>query len=202
MTERYDLIKIIQYLSKPQNGAEKSFIKEGRLETLREKFAPHKKIFDLNSKNENLCSYIVEKSLLGFSYSQNIFEILKKEYPDIQKVSEIIGALEGENFTFGGELTNYKEGKSKNGNKYIKCSINDQSSQIDVLLMEKGRYKGKETDQFEFNNELNNNIKLQDGKIVVAKGRKGKDNIIFANKIVCQDIKILTKVGDLDKIKQ
>jgi hypothetical protein len=60
--------------------------------------------------------------------------------------------------------------------------------------MEKGYYKGKKVNQFIINNEINKNIKLADGHIVMVHGKKGKDNIIFADKIVLQDINISIKI--------
>lgn len=179
----YDLIEIIKYLSQPQNGSEKPFIKESRLTTLRSKFIPHKNMYNNNSINEQLLSYTMEKELLGFSYSQVLVDILKKAYPDIISINEVLTALDDERVLIGGEVSEYKEGTSKNKNKYIRMKIGDGTENINTMLMEK---------HFDENNNLNNGKKIENKDIVMVYGRK-KGDIVFADKIVSQNAKILIK---------
>ncbi len=181
---KYDLIEIIKYLSKPQDGAEKSFIKESRLNTIRKDFSLYKKMYDQNSKNEELCNYIYESSLIGFSYSHKLFDILKKTYPDIIPINEAKTELDNNKVVIGGQISEIRSGTSKNKNKYIKIKLFDGTDSFNAMIMEK---------HFEANDELNNGRKLEESDIVMLEGQK-KGDIVFCNKIVNQNAKILLKV--------
>jgi DNA polymerase III alpha subunit len=180
----YDLIEIVKYLSKPQDGAEKSFIKESRLNTIRKDFTPYNEMYKQNSKNEELCNYIYETSLLGFSHSYKLFDILKKSYPDIVPINEAKTELDGNKVVIGGQISELRSGTSKNKNKYIKIKLSDGTESFNAMIMEKN---------FAINDELNNGKKLEESDIVMLQGQK-KGDIIFANKIVNQNAKILLKI--------
>lgn len=183
----YNIINIIKYLSKCQNGAEKPFIKESRLITLREKFSKYKKMFNINSENEELNSYFWEKEILGFSYSHDLFDILRKNRDNVIKISEAKTEIDNFKVEIGGEIMEIKSGTSKNKNKYIKCKIYDGSDSVDIFLMEKN---------FDENNRLNNNKKLEKGDIVLCSGQK-KGDIIFCDKIVSQSVKIILRSSEI-----
>jgi DNA polymerase III alpha subunit len=188
---KYHLINIIKYLSVPQDSSDKPFIKESRLETIRRDFKPYNKIHKQNSQNEELCRFWFEKSLLGFSYSHNLVDILRKEYNDIVSIEAAMAEIDDEKVTIGGEIIEIRSGTSKNKNKYIKCLITDGNKSVNVMIME--RY-------FESNNEKNKNHKLEIGDIVVATGQK-KPDIVFCDQIVTQNIKIISRISDLPKEK-
>lgn len=185
----YNLIDIIKHLSKPLEGSIKPFIKESRLQTLRKHFEPYNRIYKQNSQNEELCNYFFERTLLGFSYSHKLFDILKKTYTDIMPLNECIGELDKTRVIVGGEIVEYKAGTSKNKNKYIKIKISDGTASFNAMIMEK---------HFDSNNELNNDKSIKEGDIVMVEGEKMND-IIFARKIVNQNAKILSKTSELNK---
>lgn len=185
----FNLIEIIKYLSKPQEGSDKPFIKESRLNTIRKDFRLYQDIYKQNSKHEELCSYWFERQLLGFSYSYDLINIIKKSYPGVMSISQAKTELNDTKVLVCGEIIEIKSGTSKNKNKYIRTLIGDGTETISCLLMEK---------KFEYNEELNNGMKLEEGQIVVCEGRK-KDDIIFMEKIVNQNVRIITKVSELTK---
>lgn len=182
----FNLIEILRYLSKSQGGS-KPFIKDKRLNTIRKEFEPYNKIYKQNSKNEELCSYWFETKLLGYCYSHKLIDILKKEYNDIQTIEDAMTELDDQHVIIGGEITEMRTGTSKNKNKYIKCSVTDGSMSTNIMIME---------NRFEENNLLNHGRKLETGNIIVASGRK-KADIIFCDKIVDQNVKIIAKISGL-----
>jgi len=188
----YDLIAIIKYLSLIQPGEIKPFIKESRLNTLRKDFKPYQNIFKQNSKNEELTNYWHEKEYLGFSYSHRLFDILKKKFPDMIGIYEAKTELNDTKVTIGGEISQIKSGTSKNKNKYIKISLYDGTDKFNAMIMEK---------YFEANNEINGGKKLEVGDIVLLSGRKSND-IIFADKIVNQNVFIANKVSQFKDNKE
>lgn len=185
---KYDLVEIVKFLSKAQNGSDKSFIKESRMDTIRSKFINYKKIYDLNSRNEQLACWWYESELLGFSYSSKLIDILKKEYADILPINEAIGELNDTKVQVGGRLFDIKRGTSKNKNKYIKGKIDDGSgNSINIMIMERN---------FAQNSELNSGRELEESDVIVANGTK-KSDIIFCDRIVNQKVKIMTKLSEL-----
>ena len=184
---RYDLIDIIKYLSKIQEGAAKPFIKESRMETIRKHFKGYQEIYNLNSRNEKLACYYYEILLLGFSYSHRLFDILNEEYSDIVDLYQLKGEPDDTKVTVGGKINEIKSGLSKNKNKYIRAKISDSTGEFNVMIMEK---------HFEQNEQLNNGHKLEKDDIVVCVGRKSND-IVFCDRIVSQKIKIYTKLSEL-----
>lgn len=181
----YNLIAIVKFIS--DKSKEKPFIKESRLETLRRGFEPFHKIFKQNSKNEELCSYYFESRLLGYCYSHNLIDILKKIYADnIISIYQASTELDDTRVIVGGEIAEVKSGTSKNKNKYIKAKISDGTGAINIMIM--GR-------DFKKNEELNNGVELEAGQIVACEGKKTGD-IIFCNKIVNQNLKIFTSASE------
>lgn len=185
---KYNLIEIILYLAKPQNGSDKPFIKPSRYQTLKKDNEHYKLIYEQNSKNEELCRYVMEKSLLGFSYSHNLIDILRKKMNAIQPIDECLTEIEGENVIVGGEIIELRNLKSRNGNKYIKAKIGDGSGYINSLLFQH---------KFEENNELNDNKQLEVGDIIICEGIKKENDTIFANKIRNQNVQIWTRKSDI-----
>lgn len=185
----YDLINIIKDLSEIPEGLKKPFLKESRLKTIRKNFLPYKKIFKQNSKNEKLCSYFWEKTLIGYSYSFNLVDILRDKYPYIVTVAQAKGEADSVKLEFGGELSEYRAGISKNKNKYIKCRVYDGTDSANLMLMEKN---------FAINEQLNHGRKLENGDIVMIHGSR-KGDIFFCESIVNQNALILTKTSQLKK---
>jgi DNA polymerase III alpha subunit len=184
----YDLVGIIKYLSSPQNGSEKSFIKNSRMETIRKKFKGYYEIYKQNSKNEKLAQNFYEFSLLGFTFSDTLYSILKEEYKDVMPINQVIGELDNTKVQVCGRISDIRSGTSKNKNKYIKAKLEDGSgNSINIMIMERN---------FSLNEELNDGKKLEDGDIIMAEGTK-KPDIIFCDKIVSQKIKIYQKLSEL-----
>lgn len=186
---QYNLLEIMKFLSKTQPESDKPFIKESRMDTIRGKYVGYSDIYKQNSKNEKLANYFYETTLLGFSYSNKLINILKEEYPDIIPINEAIGELDNTKLVCGGRLTEYATGTSKNKNKYIKGFINDGSGNtIKVMLFEK---------KFDYNDELNGYRKLEEDDIVMVRGGKKGADCIFCDSIVSQKVRIYTKLSQL-----
>lgn len=184
---KYDLIEIIKYLSKPQNGNPKPFIKESRMETIRGRFKGYKQIYDKNSRNEKLASWFYEIVLLGYSYSNRLFDILAEEYKELIDINQLKGEPNDNRVTVGGQVLEVKRGTSKNKNKYVRCKINDSTGDFNVMIMEK---------HFEQNNQINEGKEIEEGDLVACSGRKSTD-IVFCDKIVIQNVRIYSKLSEL-----
>ncbi len=94
LSEKYngDLLVIIKAMVHDlKNEKGKPLIKESRYQTIKTKFAPYWHMYCQNSKSEELCSYIMERHFLGFSYTSSIFDIFKEKINHLSTVAQLTG---------------------------------------------------------------------------------------------------------------
>lgn len=189
----YDLYEIVLFLTGKTNPNKEvpPFIKDKRLLTIRKKYDKYKQIFLQNSKNQELANYFYERKLLGFSYSQDIYNILQKEHPDIVKVSDIVSELPDSKrkYVFGGEIVEVIYGTARNAKKtkYVKLKIQDKSGAITSMMF---------NDKIE-TSEFYNKGKFEEGQIVVCVGKKINDDSVFCDEIARQEAKIMMNLSEL-----
>jgi hypothetical protein len=80
----YKLIDIMNFLKKNLNEKGVPFLKPSRVLTINKKYSQYKEIFTTNSDNEALAKYWFEKTLIGYSYSSPLINILKEHYPELR----------------------------------------------------------------------------------------------------------------------
>jgi DNA polymerase-3 subunit alpha len=185
-TDNKDILMIVKNLT------EKNQIKNSRFETIKNKYDTYKKIYLLNSRNEDLTNYFYEKNCLGFSYSQNLTTIFKQKNNSFRTIQNITDSAEdNERVLIIGEITEPpRVSRSRNNNKFIRCQISDDTSKITALL-------------FDGRNELieeckkDNDGTLPEKNDIVAVSGRYKGDAIFAEKIVKQDCKIYKNMRDL-----
>jgi DNA-directed DNA polymerase III PolC len=184
----FDLLRIMRNFITPDVNSGKRFIKESREATIRKKQDKYKVIYERNSKHEDLACYFYEKKLIGFSYSKKLSEILRGYYPDIMDLCDIIDSIEGEYVDGCGEIIEVKYGTSKNAKKtkYVKIKLSDTTGVYYVMMF---------NDKIE-TSELINEGKFAKGQIVAFNGQK-KADVVFCNKIINQEVKIITKLAEL-----
>jgi DNA polymerase-3 subunit alpha len=180
-----DILSIIKQLF------DRGQIKSSRFETIKNKYAPYKEIYLLNSRNEELTNYFYEKNCLGFSYSQNLTYIFKARNKNFDTIRNSFGTKEqNEQVLLVGEIIDTKISKSRNNNKFFKVNLTDDTAQVSVLLFE-GRNNSLEECK-----EENGGKYPETGDIVIVKGRI-KNDAIFADRILKQECKIYKSMRDL-----
>jgi DNA polymerase-3 subunit alpha len=185
-TDNKDVLSIIKVLN------EKGQLKDSRFETIKSKYNTYKEIFLLNSRNEEITNYFYERNCLGFSYSQNLTNIFKKKNPQFNTIRTILDTRkENDNVLIIGQVLETKVSKSKNGNKFYKAIVSDDTGTITSLL-----FDGKKGMLEELKHD-NAGAFPEENDIVAIKGRlKGMD-AIFADKIIKQDCRIYKNMRDL-----
>jgi len=185
-TECKDVLTIIKTLN------EKSQIKDSRFETIKGKYSTYKDIYLLNSRNEEITNYFYERNCLGFSYSQNLTTIFKKKNPMFNTIRTILDTRkENDNVLIVGQILETKVSKSKNGNKFYKAIVSDDTGTITSLL-----FDGKKGMLDELRHD-NAGAFPEENDIVAIKGRLKGQDAIFADKIIKQDCKIYRNMRDL-----
>lgn len=191
----YDLLKIVIDLNeKLKDEKGKPIIKDSRRETIRGAFKEYQGIYRQNSKNEKLASYFYENKLLGYSYSQNLTEILKDDRrPNLMQIVDVERAKEDSVVEFCGQINEVYYGTSRaKGTKYCKLTIKDTSGAHTVLL-----FTTAKNDRIKENEDLNGS-KFEEDQTVVVRGRKKTDSV-FADLVAVQNVNIYTKLGDFRK---
>lgn len=185
-TDCKDILTIIKTLN------EKSQIKDSRFETIKGKYNTYKDIYLLNSRNEEITNYFYERNCLGFSYSQNLTTIFKKKNPMFNTIRTILDTRkENDNVLIVGQILETKVSKSKNGNKFYKAVVSDDTGTITCLL-----FDGKKGMLDELKHD-NAGAFPEENDIVAIKGRLKGQDAIFADKIVKQDCRIYRNMRDL-----
>lgn len=171
----------------------KKFTKQSRLETLRRDSSNYFKIFNLNHRNELLASYFYEKKLLGFSYSTTLKMIFGEspDYENIRNIKEIDEFVAvKDSYHLVATVKEVIEGTSKNGNKYLKLRLSDETGETFAMLLgdKLARYLEKLSVP-------------QEEDIVSLVGQKG-DSILWINKMEVQNVKVYTKLSDLKNLEK
>ena len=146
----------------------------------------------MNSRNEEITNYFYERNCLGFSYSQNLTTIFKKKNPMFNTIRTILDTRkENDNVLVVGQILETKVSKSKNGNKFYKAIVSDDTGTITSLL-----FDGKKGMLEELKHD-NAGAFPEENDIVAIKGRLKGQDAIFADKIIKQDCKIYRNMRDL-----
>jgi DNA polymerase-3 subunit alpha len=185
-TENKDVLSIIKFLN------ERAQIKDSRFETIKGKYNTYKDIYTLNSRNEEVTNYFYERNCLGFSYSQNLTKLFKKKNAEFNTVEYIKeNKKENDKVLIVGQVLECKQSKSKNGNKFYKAVVADDTGTITCLL-----FDGKQGLLDECKHD-NGGILPEEDDIVAIKGRFKGNDAIFADKIIKQDCRIYKNMRDL-----
>jgi len=188
----YDLINFIKTaLDKKLIGDDnKIIIKDSRYETIKKKYSPYLKIYNLNKKSENFANWFFENSLLGYSYSSQLTNIFKGAYRNLRNSTFYDEMPERSSASFISIVDEVIKGTSRNGNEYLKIITHDESGAISGIFMDNRNEK-------RLTNHLNSKKPLPEkNSIVLIQGSKGED-IIFINHINVLDEKIYMKLHEL-----
>jgi DNA polymerase-3 subunit alpha len=182
----YDLVAIIKKLIgfKGDNG--KDVIKESRVGTIKKKSEPYKNIYELNSRSETFANWYYERKLLGYSHCVRLKTIFDDKRAGLQYVEDVNALRPNQRPVFIGVVEDIINRTSKNGNKYMKASVSDETGIIDCLMF---------NDNIKECETMNNGLP-EKGNIVIIKGNK-KEDAVFANLMAIQDNKVYTKLSEL-----
>ncbi len=182
----YDLVAIIKKLIgfKGDNG--KDVIKESRVATIKKKSEPYKNIYELNSRSETFANWYYERKLLGYSHCVRLKTIFDEKRAGLQYIEDVNALRPNQRPVFIGVVEDIINRTSKNGNKYMKASISDETGIIDCLMF---------NDNIKECETMNNGLP-EKGNIVIIKGNK-KEDAVFANLMAIQDNKVYTKLSEL-----
>jgi len=163
--------------------------KDKRFETFKKKYKPYKEIYEMNKVHNKYANWYFEEKLLGYSYSYNIREIFT--YGQNFHSADAVKDLEPRaRVKFVGSLTDIIKRTSRNGNKYARLTMQDETGVLEGLFLDSER-EGRLTNYLDSGKKLPNK-----GDVVIVFGSKG-DDIVFLDKIVPLKDKIYMKLSEL-----
>jgi DNA polymerase-3 subunit alpha len=186
----FDLVETIKFLMDFKDEKGKAIVKGSRYETIKKKYQPYLDIFLLNSKSESFANWYYEKMLLGYTYNKTLQDIFSDKRPGLAPIRSVNGLPARARAIFIGRVEDTHKGKSKNGNKYFKAVISDETGLIPALIFR---------DQMDKCESANSGFPKKNN-IVIVKGTKA-DGAVFADVISVQDTQVYTKLSELKAIK-
>ena len=183
----FDLVEVIKDLASKKDEKGKPFIKESRMQTIKRKSEPYKKIYFKNKVSESFANWYYEKNLLGYTYNKDLRDIFSDKREDLMSLRDIEGLPTDSRVVFIGTVSEKPFfGSSKNGNNYMKLFVEDETAALKTMI---------------FNKKLETCKSMNDGfpkekSIVIVKGTT-KDEVLFADSISVQSNKIYTKLSEL-----
>jgi DNA-directed DNA polymerase III PolC len=193
-----DVLMAIKYLTdvaKDEKG--KPIIKQSRFESIKKKYEPYRKIFDLNSRNEDIASFFYERKVLGYSYSFNLRELFSKLTQGLKSVKEVKGLFKEQNCRIIGFVSDVYSGKTKKGNREFKFKISDETGEMTYKIF---------NDKIDITEKQNGRLPEEDD-IVIVNAKKMDEEVLFAERgidgiyIGIQTAKIYMKLSDLKDSK-
>jgi len=190
----YDLFKIVKELNrsiKDDNG--KQIIKDSRRQTLLKKLDPYLKIYKNNSSHEMYTVYEMERRLLGFSYSHTLQDVYREMADDLETIEVVKSHLPKTNVHFVGTVKFAAEGLTKKANMpFFRVVVKDETGEITCFL-----YSNERNDGIAAHRELNWGRLAKGDDVVVVRGQRSGDDIVNANLISIQEVKVFDKVSDV-----
>jgi len=188
----YDILNSIKEAAKQSMVGDdnKKIMSEKRFETFKKKYTPYKEIYEKNVGHQKFANWYFEKKLLGYSYSYNIRDIFKdNEDKRFTSTLEFNSSENNTNIRVVGWVSESEKRTSRNGNKYLRVSLQDELGNLNAMLMD-GR-DNKMTNYFE-----SGGIVPKKDSIVVLTGRKSNDTM-FLDNVFILDEKIYMKLSEL-----
>lgn len=174
----YDLMETIRQLKELKNEKGKPVLNESQLATFRKKFAPHWKMYQDNMRYEDVFAYVAEREIIGFSYSNTLFNLYSKKVEGLTPIADVLDCSEREEVSFVAFVDGVKKGVGRESKKdYIRFDLSEESGSIKAMI--NGTNKIEACAQF--------NGKIPEvGECVVVHGSKGEGSMVFASSMVLQ----------------
>ncbi len=187
----YDLVELLKGIQTKTDEKGKPYIKPSRMETYRRDIKSVWAQYQANAKHEELASYLFERHLLGFSYSNTLFNLFARKVEGLTPIADVVTQSKGAEVSFVAFVDEVKKGVGKDSKKgYLRMTVSEESGAVKVLL------SGDKVAKCEqFNGEL-----PEEGALIIVHGQKG-DDIVFAQNVIIQRVPVkLKKSGEVEVV--
>lgn len=185
-----DLITMLKEMPALKDEKGKPLIRETRLNTLRRDYEGYWKMYEQNSQNEELTSYLFERTLLGFSYTATLHQCYSRHVVGLVPVDAILAAGQkeggGKSYSVVCFIEEFgKHTSRKNGTPYAKLIVRDDTASMRVMVYGEEKLKAAG--------------RLNEGDLIIVHGNLSKDgSLIFAESVVVQPNPVIFKRTDIE----
>lgn len=183
----WDVLNAIYYLSTNLDDKGKPLLKASRFDTIKKKYQPYKEIWEMNRRNERLANFFYERTVLGYSYSENVRSIFDGDNTALSSVKDVCEASEGERVRFIGFVKEPYRAKTKAGNDGFKMTVGDETGDVTVRFF---------NDRIAMCEKLNGRLPI-DLDMVIVEGQKKEGGTVFGDKVGVQTARIYMKLSEL-----
>ena len=169
----------------------KPMMKNSRYTTFKKKYEVYKKIYTKNASFPAFANWYFEKQLLGFSYSAELSKIFHHDTHPARNSTHFksLRPRQGAKYIFSVE--EYTKEVSRNGNSYIRLSLEDEFGTVSALLCDQANNK-------KCSNYLERHKPPKEGSIVTITGTKsGEGDSIFIDHLKVVDEMIFMNLRDV-----
>lgn len=183
----YNLFEVFKEMRATKNEKDKLIIPDSRANTILKKYEPKKKIFEMNKENGPLASLYYELTLLGFAYSENLYDIYIQNHPGLFRIEEIING-DDRRVEFMAIISEKPvERTSVAKNKYARFILSDETGSISGMI-----FNNKQANKLDEIKRMHEDKLPKKDAIVYISGMK-KGDCIFIDQMRDQSVKIYTK---------
>jgi DNA polymerase-3 subunit alpha len=187
----YDILEAIH--DTWQGGAvgddNRKMFTEKRFSTFKRKFQPYKDIYEMNIRHVKYANWYFEEKLLGYSYSHTVREIFDSG-EDFTAAVEMQDMEDRSHVKFVGTITDIMRRTSRNGNKYARITLQDESGMVNGLFLDSPRDP-------RLTNYLESGKKLPKKTDIIIIHATIGDDVVFIDKIFPLKDKIYMKLSDV-----
>lgn len=184
----WDVLNAVYYLSINMDEKGNPLIKPSRFETIKKKYQPYKDIWIMNKRNERLANFFYEKTVLGYSYSENLRAIFGEKV----SIAEVLGCGPEEEVRLIGFVKSVEAGKTKNGNDCVTIWVTDETGDVMVKFFNK---------TISYTEKINGRLPEVDD-LVTVEGRKKEGSVVFGFAVGIQTAKIYMKLAELKDLTE
>lgn len=194
----FRLANVVREMCHMKDEKGKPLIKDTRIATIRKKTEKYKEIYEQNRKCQAFANWWYEKQLLGYNYGTTLQDIFRPSYPSLITINQAMGRKDKAPVDIIGYIDeNAKTGTSKNGRRYARFSVSDETGTAKVMIFGKGPSdKADKVDALEQCREMNKRLPKAEDIVIIKGSRMGEDAIV-GNIISVQQQQIYTKLSDL-----
>ena len=169
----------------------KPIIKESRFETFQKNYQKYKELYLKNATYDKFCSWWFERHLLGYSYSNSLYDCFKDTYNSLVELKASESITPNERFVSVGIIDSVFINRSYAGNRYAKLEIVDDYAKVHALFCD-----NQTRDEYPLSEFLEENS-LEAKDIIVFSCNKNEEGTIFIKKINKIKDKIFTNTRQL-----
>lgn len=186
----YDIMETIRKVKDLTNEKGKPMLVPTQLDTFRKKFSPYWNTYNQNQKFVDLFLYLVERNLLGFSYSNTLFNLFARKTKGLIPVDEVVKEPKGVEVSFVAFVDEVKSAVGRESKKpYVRFELSEESGKVRAMISGQNRIDA----YIQAYEEL-----PAIGTIVIVHGTTSGDGMVFVNELIPQDMPINIKLKKLE----